>query len=95
MNNVLHNEVIKILHFILDLEENHALITNLFEQGKLINFLYEQTIEDEKIVERIQNKERGIFRKGYLGHIVKIGQMLSSSTNPQIINYISGKYALM
>jgi hypothetical protein len=94
MNNVLHNEVVKILHYILDLEENHPLITNLFEQGRLINFLYEQTLEDEKILERIHNKEKGVCRKGYLGHIVKIGQMIRNSSNPQIINYLSGKGTL-
>jgi len=82
--------VLKILQFILDLEEGHPLITNLFVQGKLISFLHEQAIEDEAILKRIHNKEKGACRKGYLGHIVKIGQLLSASTNPQIVAYLSG-----
>lgn len=91
MNNVLHNEVVKILHFMLELEENHPLLTNLFVQGKLIAFLNEQTLEDEAILAKIQAKEKGACRRGYLGHIVKIGHMLSNSTNPQIIGYLNGK----
>lgn len=90
MNNVLHNEVVKILHFMLELEENNPLITNLFEEGHLISFLSEQTLEDDAILAKIQAKEKGACRKGYLGHIVKIGQMLSSSTNPQIVGYLNG-----
>lgn len=40
MNNVLHNEVVKTITFVLETDEGASLISNLFEQGKLIDFLY-------------------------------------------------------
>lgn len=53
----------------------------MFEQGKFIDFLYEETEIDLKIQEELSNGKRGITRKGYIGHIVKIGQILKKLEN--------------
>lgn len=80
-----------MLGFVLELAEPNPLITNLFEQGKIIDFLFESAVEDEAILLKIANKDRGVYRKGYLGHIVKIGSLLNkiALTNTQINGYLS------
>lgn len=81
-----------MLAFALELEEPNSLIRNLFEQGNIIEFLHEQVVEDDAIQAKIASKEKGAFRRGYLGHIVKIGQLIGklATTNTQINGYLSG-----
>lgn len=89
LNNVLHNEIVKIVHFILELEEPQHLLVNLFEEGKLIEFLHSESIVDDELMAKVQAREKGACRKGYLGHIVKIGQFLSASKSEKINEYLA------
>lgn len=91
LNNVLHNEVVKIITFVLELEQPNPLVNSLFEEAGLLDFLYQQVLEDEALQTKIAQKERGVCRKGYIGHIVKIGQLLLKlSGSEQIFTYLAG-----
>lgn len=80
MNNVLHNEIVKIISFVLETDEGTSLLPNLFNEGRFIDFLFEESEKDTKIQEELLSGKRGITRKGYIGHIVKLGQILKKLT---------------
>ncbi|KRX00151.1 hypothetical protein PPERSA_10650 [Pseudocohnilembus persalinus] len=69
-NNVLHNLVTEIIMKTLD-KQNVTLLRNLFEEAQLITIL-------NKCTENLYSNDnpdtnKKAFRKGYLGHIYKIG----------------------
>lgn len=49
-------------------------------------------MEDAEIKARIANKDKTAYRRGYLGHAVKIGQIISTMAekNTQINEYLAG-----
>lgn len=54
--------------------------------------MYEQVVEDEAVQVRIEAREKGVYRKGYLGHIVKIGHLIGkvAGGSAQVNGYITG-----
>lgn len=42
----------------------------------MIDFLYVETERDGEIQEEILGGKRGVTRRGYIGHVVKLGQIL-------------------
>lgn len=73
MNNVLHNEVVKIIEIALSQEETSPFLQSLIKDEVLLKFLTDETNEDLKIKAGEGSQK---VRKGYIGHIVQICRKL-------------------
>jgi len=71
-NNMLHNSIEKIFASTLE-SDSHILKQKLFSQADLIGFLNTATKE---VTYNMPNEQKRKLRKGYLGHITKIGKTL-------------------
>jgi hypothetical protein len=82
-NNMLHNQVEKIITLILEggCEE---LKSSLFEGANILNFIVIAASEPET---RIAGKYGRKVRKGYLGQVVKISNRIVESKDPIVLKY--------
>ena len=73
MNNVLHNEIIKILEIALSEPEGSNLNNSVLSENVLLNFIHAETEEDKKI-----RAKDSIYksRKGYIAHIINLAVRL-------------------
>jgi hypothetical protein len=69
MNNVLHNEVIKIVEIALGEEEKSPLNNAVLADNVLLKFIHGEAEEDKKIKAGDSVYK---FRKGYIAHIINL-----------------------
>lgn len=89
MNNVLHNEVIKILEVALSQLEGTPLNDSVLRDNLLFKFVSESVEQDKKIRAGVSVYQ---FRKGYIAHIINLGTRLRqlSNSNQKIKSLIEG-----
>lgn len=94
MNNVLHNEVIKILEIALTELEGTPLNDSVLRDDLLLKFVSESVQEDRKIKAGASVYQ---FRKGYIAHVINLGIRLRqlSKTNQKIKSLIEGNKQLI
>lgn len=68
-NNILHNEVVKIVEIALNEPENSPFLQTLLKEDLFLKFLVLETEEDQKIRAGSGTQKS---RKGYIGHLVAI-----------------------
>lgn len=69
MNNVLHNEIIRILETALTEPEQSALNKSVLQENLLLNFISAQWEEDKKIKAGDSVYK---YRKGYIAHVINL-----------------------
>lgn len=79
-NNLVHNQVEKIINAILD-QGNDSLKRALFEKGQLLKFLADAGNDQEQ---PLPGKHARKIRKGYLGQVVRISNKILDSKDPYI-----------
>jgi len=80
-NNLLHNQVEKIINQILE-GNSDEMKEYLLNKVKLVDFIVENTKD------LMFNTARGTMRKGYLGQLFRIANKLLDSKDPIITNYL-------
>jgi hypothetical protein len=87
MNNILHNEVLKIITIALEEKVDSPFQSCLLEGEMLLNFIKEEAEEDLKI--RAGNgKQRN--RKGYIGHVISICRSIQkNATKNSVLDLMS------
>ena len=89
MNNMLHNEVIKILEIALSEPEDSLLNKAVLKEQVLVNFIAEEWQEDKKI-----KAGDSVYksRKGYIAHVINLCVRLRElgETNQQIKTMVEG-----
>lgn len=69
MNNVLHNEIIKIIDIALLEPEGSPLNEAILKSELLLNFIVEECEEDQKIKAGVSLYSA---RKGYIAHVINL-----------------------
>jgi hypothetical protein len=83
-NNMIHNQVEKVLTLILD-GTCDELKSNLFENAHLLEFIAQACEEPD--FKMINPKERRV-RKGYLGQLIRLASKIEESKDPIIMKYV-------
>jgi hypothetical protein len=82
-NNILHNIILKILTHILT-GRSEVLKRSLLEDARLLDFIIQSTNQpDYTLNSKLKNK----VRKGYLGHLVKLSNLIEETTDPYLKDY--------
>lgn len=94
LNNILHNEIIKILEIALGEPEDSLLNQAVLKDDLLLNFIVEEWAEDKKI---IAGDSVYKSRKGFIAHIINLCVKLRemSEINDNIKKLTEGSSALM
>ena len=81
-NNILHNIILNILTFVIN-DNSESILRSLFENARLLDFIIQVTVEPEFV---LNSKMKSRVRKGYLGHIVKLSNLIEQTKNDYIKN---------
>lgn len=73
LNNLLHNEIIKIIEVALTECESSALNASLLKDNILLNFIREEVEEDKKIKAGASVYKS---RKGFIAHLINLSMKL-------------------
>lgn len=89
LNNLLHNEIIKILEIALTEGENTPLNTAVLKDNVLLNFIIEEVEEDKKIKAGASVYKS---RKGFIAHLINLSIKLRDvgETNQNVKRAIEG-----
>lgn len=82
-NNILHNQVEKVLTIILDSRADD-LKARLFEQSKLLSWISDTTGVSEY---KMGGKHERKIRKGYMGQLTKLANKIAESKDPAILKF--------
>jgi hypothetical protein len=93
LNNLLHNEIIKILEIALTEGENTPLNAAVLKDQVLFNFISEEVDEDKKIKAGASVYKS---RKGFIAHLINLAIKLRevAETNQNVKRIIEGTYLL-
>ena len=89
LNNLLHNEIIKIIEIALTEGEASALNAAILKDNILLNFISEEVEEDKKIKAGASVYKA---RKGFIAHLINLAMKLRevAETNPAVKRVIEG-----
>lgn len=82
-NNMLHNQVEKILSHIIE-GNCEELKTALYENAKLFDFIVDSSQDSEFSLSGPHARK---VRKGYLGHLVRLSNKLVESSDPAVLKH--------
>jgi len=82
-NNMLHNQVEKILTHIIE-GNSEELKVALYEKAKLFDFIVDSSQDSEFPLSGPHGRK---VRKGYLGHLVRLSNKLVESRDPAVLKY--------
>jgi arginine deiminase len=90
LNNLLHNEIIKIIEVALTESESSALNASLLKDNILLNFIREEVEEDKKIKAGASVYKS---RKGFIAHLINLSMKLRevAETNSAVKRLIESK----
>lgn len=93
LNNLLHNEIIKIIEIALTEGESSSLNAAILKDNILLNFISEEVEEDKKIKAGASVYKA---RKGFIAHLINLAMKLRevAETNPAVKRVIEGTYFL-
>lgn len=91
MNNVLHNEAMKIIETALTEAEGSPLKEAILREDVLLNFIVEECEEDKKI--KAGDSVYG-SRKGYIAHVVNLSVKMKelAENSPSIKNVTESNF---
>lgn len=91
LNNLLHNEIIKILEVALTEGENTPLNTAVLKNNVLLNFISEEVEEDKKIKAGASVYKS---RKGFIAHLINLAMKIRevAETNQNVKKLIESNY---
>jgi len=88
-NNMLHNQVEKVLTFIIE-GNSDELKATLFEKADILGFLINATRQSEY---DMSGKHKRKVRKGYMGQVVRLSNKIAESRDDYIFNFTNNSTA--